>query len=132
MFEKGLSPYLIISTEGLFGAIVTGPLILILFELGIRKNPLEDIKESLNLLSQHKEFQIGMSFFFIGHFIHNILRIITNQRCSPTHLIITDCLSTLLAWIIHISVPSFRKTSPVELSNLIVMEIGYVIIFLSD
>ena len=124
-----LSPYLIISVEGFIGIIVVS--ILLIFFKGetiVSTIEIDDFFECINLLKKGK-FKIGIIIYVIGIFIYNILRLLTNQRCSPTHLIIADCFGSLLGWILNF----LRQEQKVQKDfyiQLTLMGIGYVFIFI--
>lgn len=124
-----LSPYLIISVEGFIGIIVVS--ILLIFFKGetiVSTIEIDDFFECINLLKKGK-FKIGIIIYVIGIFIYNILRLLTNQRCSPTHLIIADCFGSLLGWILYF----LRQEQKVQKDfyiQLTLMGIGYVFIFI--
>ena len=104
---KFLSPYLLITVEGLFGLIVTGVLFPLMKIISLTES-FEDFGVCIELIKQNWEYKVGVILFCLGVFIYNILRMITNQRCSPAHRIIADCFSSFLSWIIHMLIPYYH------------------------
>ena len=119
--------------EGFIGIIVVS--ILLIFFKGktiVSTIEIDDFFECINLLKKEK-FKIGIIIYTIGIFIYNILRLLTNQRCSPTHLIIADCFGSLLGWILNFSIYFLRQEQKVQKDfyiQLTLMGIGYVFIFI--
>ena len=127
-----LSPYLIISVEGFIGIIVVS--ILLIFFKGktiVSTIEIDDYNNCIYLLHYNGYFQVGIIIYVIGIFIYNILRLLTNQRCSPTHLIIADCFGSLLGWILNFSIhfPE-QKVQKDFYIQLTLMGVGYVFIFI--
>ena len=126
-----LSPYLIISVEGFIGIIVVS-ILLIFFKGETIVLEIDDFFKCIHLLKKEK-FKIGIIIYAIGIFIYNILRLLTNQRCSPTHLIIADCFGSFLGWILNFSIYFLRQEEKVQNDfyiQLTLMGIGYVFIFI--
>ena len=127
---KFLSPYLLMTVEGLFGLIVTG----VLFPKIISfTESFEDFGVCIELIKQNWEYKVGVILFCLEVFIYNILRMITNQRCFPAHRIIADCFSSFLSWIIHMLIPYFNNDDVYDSNiviNQIIKGIGYVVIFI--
>ena len=123
-----LNPYLIISSEGIFVIVIISGLIPLFHIITIDGVPIENLTECFALLSKYQIYKIGLIIYFIGVFIYNILRLLTNQRSSPVHLIMADCFSTLLSLLLQMSVPYFNEGKKIE-TGMIVIGIGYVFIF---
>ena len=85
------------------------------------------------MIRSEKYYQIGIVLYCIGIYTFNIMRLLTNQRCSPVHRIVSDTLSTLLAWIIHLCVPLFNasdKADDKKLLHIVIEGVGYAIVLI--
>ena len=130
MEAEYVSPFLIISTEGAFGLILsfisfqflndTCTKTFFICETPISYwNNFKKFFEDSNLI-------IALILFFIGVFCVNTFKMLTNQRYSPTHRAIGDNLSAFIFWIIQFF--EFKKQE--ELWKTILKGVTYVIMFL--
>lgn len=130
METEYVSPFLIISTEGAFGLILS----FISFQFlndtctstfFICKTPIS-YWDNFKKFFEDSNLIIALILFFIGVFCVNTFKMLTNQRYSPTHRAIGDNLSAFIFWIIQFF--AFKKQE--ELWKTILKGVTYVIMFL--
>ena len=133
---KFISPYLIIAVEGFIGTCLVFPLFTLynLIFPSEQNDPLiKDLSNCIEMIRSEKYYQIGIVLYCIGIYTFNIMRLLTNQRCSPVHRIVSDTLSTLLAWIIHLCVPLFNASDQADdkkLLHIVIEGVGYAIVLI--
>ena len=120
---KFISPYLIISAEGFFGFCLSFPLFKLCL-LIIEKTDFISLNNYFDSIQNSLKYQIGIVVYCIGVFLYNIMRILTTQKCSPVHRVITNTFSAFLGWIIHYFFED--KDSP---AHIIIEAVGYMIVF---
>ena len=133
---KFINPYLIISVEGFFGSCLAFPLFSLYYLIFPEENQgsqIDELNKCIKMILSEKYYIIGIILYCIGIFTYNIMRLLTNQRCSPVHRVISDTLSTLLAWIIHLCVPLFNasdKPDDRKFEHIIIEGVGYVFVII--
>ena len=134
MDEKYLSPFVIVSFEGISGFIIMSIAILISSFIQCSKDNyfckkdqyVENLSEVFTFFYHHSLYLILYIVFFFFLFLLNVFRLLTNQHYSPAHRGISNTISPCISWVIKLCVP-FMNSFSSETS------IGYYIgISLSD
>ena len=120
---KFISPYMIVSLEGIAGLIIISlsfiPLSII--ECPIvegepqllhcnrysKEKAIEDIGNTFLFIWNHLEVFIGpLILLYLSFMLFNIFRVLTNQHCSPIHRGFADIVGYFLYYVIGFIVPS--------------------------
>ena len=114
MDYKYLSPYFILSVEGIVGFIVETIILIIVSNVidcqetnfYCKKNPdinyrAEDFIYTTKLIFTHYQVLLCIIGMIIMYFFFDIFRIKTNQFFSPTHRSIGDTVGSFLFWIVN-------------------------------
>lgn len=141
MHYKYLSPYVVIGLQGFGGIIVFIPFFIILNQIPCPENSLlcdnksssnhsvENVLETLSLVFSHYQFLIPFFCYILFSMMFNTFRLLTNQKYSPTHRIISDVFQTFLSWLIGIIVSSASGES-LNWGYYFVAGIGYLVVIL--
>ena len=136
---KYMSPYLVISLEGIFGVIITSFLFIILNRIDCPDNSIfcsrdsstnhsvENFIETISFIMSNKEYFIGFFTFMLGACFFNIFRLKTNEVYSPTHRSIADSIGACLSWIMKLCIPYFNNEK-IVFYNSIIKGLAYIII----
>ena len=104
-----ISPYLLISIEGICGTIMTSLLFIPLYYLKCDQlyeicdtgssAKIEDVLSTIGYISRHHEIFIILIIVFICYMFFNAFRVLTNHNFSPSHRVIADIFGSFLEYI---------------------------------
>ena len=109
-----ISPYLLISMEGIIGTIIVSFSFFILNYIPCSSdsffcNPgsstnqsIEQFISPVGYISRHYEILVILIFVYFSYMLFGVFRVLTNQHFSPYHRAIADTYGSFLEWIIVI------------------------------
>lgn len=141
MDTKYVSPYVVVSFEGLGGVVVMIIVFLVLNQFpcdpdslicdydSTSNHSVENFFESISYIFSHYEYYFPFIKLYFSMLFFNIFRLKSNEHYSPTHRSIADCFGALLKWILTFALP-FLKPGNVTPLSIVGTSIAYVIMMI--
>ena len=122
-----VSPFVIISLEGIFGVVFMSVSFYKFYHQDCTSklictpgNKVENIFETFNNVTSHYQLFIPIIIMFFSFMAFNCFRLLTNQAYSPTHRIIPDVFGCFFSWLIRVIFPSLDDIEFMSLHNVVI------------
>ena len=141
MDTKYVSPYVVVSFEGLGGVVVMIIVFLVLNQFpcdpdslicdydSTSNHSVENFFETISYIFSHYEYYFPFIKLYFSMLFFNLFRLKTNEHYSPTHRSIADCFGALCKWILTLALPFLDEGNVTPLS-IVGTSIAYVIMMI--